>query len=138
MTELLAPGTIEALPDEVLLQRIRAVLLAPEVPTPERLVAGELVVDPRTRGAAVRGRPLALAAKEFELLLRLASDPTRCFTKEELLRDVWGFRSAARTRTLDSHASRLRRKLRAAAGGEWVVNVWGVGYKLMRESFTAA
>jgi DNA-binding response OmpR family regulator len=55
----------------------------------------------------------------------------RC-TKEELLREVWGFRSAVRTRTLDSHASRLRRKLGACAGGErFVVNVWGVGYRLL-------
>ena len=47
----------------------------------------------------------------------------------ELLRDVWGFRSATvRTRTLDSHACRLRRKLQP---GEFVVNVWGVGYKLV-------
>jgi DNA-binding response OmpR family regulator len=52
------------------------------------------------------------------------------FTKEELLREVWGFRSQGRTRTLDSHASRLRRKL-SAAGGDFVRNVWGVGYSLL-------
>ncbi len=54
------------------------------------------------------------------------------FTKDELLRTVWDFRSSGRTRTLDSHASRLRRKLRAVdAGAELVVNVWGVGYRLL-------
>jgi DNA-binding response OmpR family regulator len=53
------------------------------------------------------------------------------FTKEELLRDVWGFRSLGRTRTLDSHASRLRRKLGPGSGGPFVVNVWGVGYRLV-------
>ena len=53
------------------------------------------------------------------------------FTKEELLRQVWGYRSLGRTRTLDSHASRLRRKLQAAAPGPFVINVWGVGYKLL-------
>jgi DNA-binding response OmpR family regulator len=52
------------------------------------------------------------------------------FTKEELLRDVWGFRSNGATRTLDSHACRLRQKLRAE-GDEFVVNVWGVGYRLV-------
>ena len=53
------------------------------------------------------------------------------FTKAELLRDVWGYRVPGRTRTLDSHASRLRRKLREAGGGtELVDNVWGVGYRL--------
>jgi DNA-binding response OmpR family regulator len=55
----------------------------------------------------------------------------RVFTKEELLRDVWGFRSLGRTRTLDSHASRLRRKLAAAGLAGCVVNVWGVGYRLL-------
>ena len=54
-------------------------------------------------------------------------------TKHDLLRDVWGYRSPARTRTLDSHASRLRRKLGDAGGGPYVVNVWGVGYRLLRE-----
>src|SRR6478735_1867067 len=57
----------------------------------------------------------------------LAADPVRVFTKEELLREVWGFRSLGRTRTLDSHASRLRRKLAGAGAEDCVLNVWGVG-----------
>ena len=60
----------------------------------------------------------------------LASEPRRVFTKDELLRDVWGFRSQGRTRTLDSHASRLRRKLDPDAT-RFVVNCWGVGYRLI-------
>ncbi len=52
------------------------------------------------------------------------------FTKQELLRDVWDFRATGRTRTLDSHACRLRSKLNAA-GGSYVHNVWGVGYRLL-------
>ena len=59
------------------------------------------------------------------------TDPTRVFTKEHLLREVWDFRSLGRTRTLDSHASRLRRKLGAASPESFVLNVWGVGYKLL-------
>jgi DNA-binding response OmpR family regulator len=55
----------------------------------------------------------------------------RVFTKEELLRQVWGYRSLGRTRTLDSHASRLRRKLQAVADGPFVINEWGVGYRLL-------
>ena len=70
-----------------------------------------------------------LAAKEFALLRALASSPTRVFTKEELLRDVWGFRAMGTTRTLDSHACRLRQKL-ARSGDRFVINVWGVGYRL--------
>jgi DNA-binding response OmpR family regulator len=53
------------------------------------------------------------------------------FTKDELLREVWGFRAMGRTRTLDSHASRLRRKIAAATDTPYVLNEWGVGYRLM-------
>jgi len=53
------------------------------------------------------------------------------FGKEELLRSVWGYRSCAATRTVDSHASRLRRKLDVDESGRWVINVWGVGYRLI-------
>ena len=91
---------------------------------------GDLVVDPATRSVRVGERPVVLANKEFALLKALASDPSRVFTKEELLRDVWDFRSLGRTRTLDSHASRLRRKL-DPEHGRFVVNCWGIGYRLV-------
>lgn len=100
----------------------------------EEIRVGQLAVDRHARRATVGGRVLDLSAKEFALLVALARDPSRVLTKAELLRDVWGYRSAARTRTVDSHASRLRRKLAAQGGGErWVVNVWGVGYRLLPE-----
>jgi DNA-binding response OmpR family regulator len=95
-----------------------------------RLRVGALEVDPASREVRLRGERVTLAQKEFALLLALAAEPTRVFTKEELLRDVWGFRSLGTTRTLDSHACRLRHKL-GAAGDRFVVNVWGVGYRLV-------
>jgi DNA-binding response OmpR family regulator len=95
-----------------------------------RLRVGELEIDPASREVHVRGQRVSLSQKEFALLLALAAEPTRVFTKEELLRDVWGFRSLGTTRTLDSHACRLRHKL-GAAGDRFVVNVWGVGYRLV-------
>jgi DNA-binding response OmpR family regulator len=61
----------------------------------------------------------------------LASEPTRVFTKHELLRDVWGFRCQARTRTIDSHVCRLRAKLAAAGDERFIENIWGVGYRLV-------
>jgi DNA-binding response OmpR family regulator len=115
---------------EELLARIRAVLRRVSPPVRERLAIGSLTIDRAARRVTVADVPVALAAKEYELLVRLAAEPARVFTKEELLREVWGFRSLGRTRTLDSHASRLRRKL-AAAGGDFVRNVWGVGYSLV-------
>jgi DNA-binding response OmpR family regulator len=93
---------------------------------------GDLVIDPATRSVRVGGRPVELANKEFALLRVLASDPTRVFTKGELLRDVWDYRSLGRTRTLDSHASRLRRKL-DPEHARFVVNCWGIGYRLIEE-----
>jgi DNA-binding response OmpR family regulator len=95
-----------------------------------RLRVGALVVDPSAREARLRGIVVELAAKEFALLRTLAASPTHVFTKEQLLRDVWGFRSLGSTRTLDSHACRLRRKL-ARDGDRFVVNVWGIGYRLV-------
>ena len=118
---------------EELVARIHAVLRRTRPTARERLAAGPLAIDRPTRQVTVRGFSVSLAAKEFELLVKLASDPTRVFTKEELLRDVWGFRSLGRTRTLDSHASRLRRKLGHAGADDCVLNVWGVGYRLLAD-----
>ena len=116
---------------EELLARIRAVLRRTAPPAHEVRQAGPIAADLATRTVTVGDALVALPGKEYELLLKLMTDPTRVFTKEQLLREVWGFRSLGRTRTLDSHASRLRRKLAAAGAGTVVVNVWGVGYRLL-------
>jgi DNA-binding response OmpR family regulator len=115
---------------EELLARIRALLRRSTSTPAEVLVAGDLVVDRRTRRVSVRDTIVPVSAKEFELLARLAVEPHRVFTKEQLLREVWGFRALGRTRTLESHASRLRRKLNLSDEDRYVVNVWGVGYRL--------
>jgi DNA-binding response OmpR family regulator len=117
---------------EELVARIRAVLRrAAGGPSPV-LVAGPVEIEHATRTVTVLGERVLLSQKEFELLAKLAEQPRRVYTKDELLREVWGFRSAGRTRTLDSHTSRLRRKLRIRDGvAPLVVNVWGVGYKLL-------
>ncbi len=111
--------------------RVNAVLRRTERPRGlGRLRIAELEVDTAGRTVHLSGALLDLSAKEFALLRVLASDPTRVFTKVELLRAIWGNRAVGTTRTLDSHACRLRRKL--GAGGErYIVNVWGVGYRLV-------
>ncbi|MEZ5078543.1 MAG: response regulator transcription factor [Solirubrobacterales bacterium] len=91
---------------------------------------GDLAIDPHRRRVTVGGRRVDLAKKEFALLRILATDPQRVFTKEELLERIWGFRDPGRTRTLDSHASRLRRKL-DPEHNRYVFNTWGVGYRLV-------
>ena len=113
-------------------ERIRTILGRSVEGDAEPVLAGPVRIDPRTRRVTVDGRRVLLAQKEYELLCALAREPDRVYTKEELLRSVWGFRNGCRTRTLDSHASRLRRKLRGAGlGSPLVVNVWGVGYRLI-------
>ena len=114
-----------------LVARIRAVLRRVTPPSCDRLEAGEIEIDRPTRRVTVAGRRVVLPTKEYELLVKLASDPHRVFTKDELLREVWGFRSRGRTRTLDSHASRLRRRLSRPGAPPYVRNVWGVGYCLL-------
>ena len=111
--------------------RMRVVLRRNELASGRgRMRVGALEVDPAGREVRLRGRRIAVSAKEFALVRALAGDPTRVFSKEELLRAIWGFRTFGNSRTLDSHACRLRRKL-AVDGDAFVVNVWGVGYRLV-------
>jgi DNA-binding response OmpR family regulator len=109
----------------------------PEVPPdvsadPRRvMVIGALSIDRARRVAFWSDAPLALTRLEFDLLVALAENPGHVVTKQDLLRRVWGYAGRARTRTVDSHASRLRRTLHdAGAPGATVVNVWGIGYRL--------
>jgi len=111
--------------------RVRALLhRTARRPTAARVRVGTLELDPTSRQVWVRGASVALSKKEYALLRALAAEPTRVFTREELLRGVWGFRAMGTTRTLDSHAFRLRQKL-GQAGDRFVINVWGVGYRLV-------
>ncbi|HEV3322345.1 MAG TPA: response regulator transcription factor [Solirubrobacteraceae bacterium] len=94
------------------------------------LQVGPLRIDTTAYTATLHDRHLNLRQMEYNLLVHLASEPWRVFGKQELLRAVWGYPVICATRTLDSHASRLRCKLNAV-GGRWVINVRGVGYRLL-------
>jgi DNA-binding response OmpR family regulator len=90
-----------------------------------------LTIDLAGRTAEVCGTRVELRAKEYELLRTLAREPTRVFARAALLRQVWGHTHGGHTRTLDSHACRLRKRL-ADAGAEGLVHtVWGVGFRLI-------
>jgi DNA-binding response OmpR family regulator len=97
---------------------------------PRRLVIGSLIVDRDERRALHAGAEIPLSRLEFDLLAHLAGAPTRVFSKWELLRDVWGFRSRGSSRTVDAHAVRLRRKLALAGAPHLLHTVRGVGYRL--------
>lgn len=94
------------------------------------VMVGPLRVDPAARRIEVRGAPVPLTAREYELVALLATDPGRVFTKEELLREVWEIEERGTFRTLDSHASRARCKLREAGAEGFIVNCHAHGYML--------
>ncbi|AGZ40474.1 winged helix-turn-helix transcriptional regulator [Actinoplanes friuliensis] len=94
------------------------------------VTAGELSIDPHTYSARLKGRTLDLTYKEFELLKFLAQHPGRVFSRDQLLREVWGFDYFGGHRTVDVHVRRLRAKL----GSEYesmIGTVRQVGYKLV-------
>lgn len=95
-----------------------------------RLEFGPLSIDVACREVRVGNDAVRLTAKEFDLLRSLAAEPLRVFTKQELLTAIWGYDESCSTRTLDSHACRLRRRLSESGRPGLVVNHWGVGYAL--------
>jgi len=95
------------------------------------LVLGELVIDEATYTARLRGRPLDLTYKEFELLKYLAQHAGRVFTRAQLLQEVWGYDFFGGTRTVDVHVRRLRAKL-GSEHEQLIGTVRNVGYKFVR------
>jgi DNA-binding response OmpR family regulator len=102
------------------------------------IVCGPLEIDTAARTATFQGIPVELRRQEFALLAHLVRAPTRVHDKQDLLREVWGYPATGSTRTVDSHASRLRHKLASAGAEGWVCSAWGVGYRLVPDARTAA
>lgn len=96
------------------------------------IVASGLSIDEASYQAKVDGRPVDLTFKEFELLRFLAAHPSRVFTREQLLSEVWGYDYFGGTRTVDVHVRRLRAKLGDLEG--LIGTVRGVGYRFDLET----
>lgn len=113
-----------------LLLRIKAILRRSSSPRQEEkiLVRGMLTIDPDRHRVTVRGEEVTLTSTEFKLLQTLAERLGRMQSREQLLRDVWGYSSNADTRTVDTHITRLRNKIGEA--GEMIRTVRGYGYKM--------
>lgn len=124
-------------PHPVLRARLAGLLRrSRQVRAPERLRIADLLLDLTAREAHYAGRPLGLHRKEFALLARLAAEPTRAFTADELLRDVWGHDCVTYTRTVSQTACRVRRKLAAAGAADHIAYRCG-GYRLLPFGTTA-
>jgi DNA-binding response OmpR family regulator len=113
-----------------LLARVRALLRRPTDGTPPVIQCEGLTIHTATQTVIYESTPVKLRRREYALLLYLAREPTRVFAKTELLRRVWGYPSQDATRTVETHASRLRCKLAKAGAVGWVRSTWGVGYCL--------
>lgn len=89
-----------------------------------------LSIDPRSREVQVRGQPIALTHKEFDLLLHLAQNPGRVYSRAQLLDAVWGYSHEGYEHAINCHINRLRGKIEVdATKPELLQTVWGVGYK---------
>jgi DNA-binding response OmpR family regulator len=116
--------------------RVRALLRRAALPRnggpreEEAIEAGELRIDPARRTVELAGEPVQLTYVEFELLRTLAAEPARVFTREMLLRALWGDSAYREPRTIDVHIRHLREKLeRDAREPEYIFTVRGVGYR---------
>jgi two-component system, OmpR family, phosphate regulon response regulator PhoB len=112
--------------------RVRTVLrrASPRANRERRLVFHDLELDPSTREVLVKGEPVRLTAKEFDLLGLLARHPRRVFSRQQLMELVWGYEAAYDTGTVTVHVRRLREKVEAdPAKPRWIETVWGIGYR---------
>ena len=90
---------------------------------------GDLMIDPAAREVHLASRVLELRTQEFDLLLTLAEQPNRVFTREQLLQLAWGFDYYGQTRTVDVHIAHLRKKIEGSSVK--IETITGVGYKLV-------
>ena len=100
---------------------------------PKLLRVGDLSIDLERYEVNVSGRRVALTYKEFQLLVLLASNPGRVYTREALLSQIWGYDYLGGTRTVDVHIRRLRSKVESP-GHAFVETIWNVGYRFKEPS----
>ena len=116
-----------------LVARIKAILRRADRPDVDENAApvhcADLAIDSARREVLCNGFPVELRTQEFDLLLTLAREPGRVFTREQLLEKAWGFEYYGQTRTVDVHIAQLRKKLTASAAK--IETVTGVGYKIV-------
>ena len=100
---------------------------------PKALKVGDLTIDQERYEVTVSGRRVSLTYKEFQLLVLLASNPGRVYTREALLSQIWGYDYLGGTRTVDVHIRRLRSKVESP-GRSFVETIWNVGYRFRAPS----
>jgi DNA-binding response OmpR family regulator len=115
---------------KALFRRVESLQSAASQKSQKMIQAGGLIVDADKRKVTLRGNPVPLTAKEFDVLLHFARHPGRVYTRMELLNLVWGYRYDGYEHTVNSHINRLRAKIEEdPAKPRYILTVWGVGYK---------
>ncbi len=111
----------------ILLSRIKALLrrTAAADPQTEAVTYGDLSIDEEKFLVYVKGTPITLAKKEFELIQLLASKPGKVFTRQEIFNKIWGMDVIVGDRTIDVHIRKIREKI----GEEFIKTIKGIGYK---------
>ena len=110
-----------------LLRRVEALSQLPE---PEVISVGDIIINPGTHSVLVSGKPVNLTAREFDLLKHFALCPGQVFKRSELLSSVWGHSHEGYLHTVNSHINRLRAKIEPDPGEpRYITTVWGVGYR---------
>ncbi len=119
-----------------LLARTKALLRRVEQSQPhalvvqEEIVCKELVINAKKRKASIQGQRLELTPKEFDLLLLLASNPGKTFSRNDLLEQVWGVAFSGYEHTITSHINRLRIKIETnLQHPQYILTSWGTGYR---------
>jgi len=115
---------------KAILRRVDELKTAPRTQKTARIHFRDLVVDPTGRSVKLDDRPIALTAKEFDLLLYFITHPGRVFTRSQLLDAVWGYGHDGYEHTVNSQINRLRGKIeKDLSRPAYIRTVWGVGYK---------
>jgi len=119
---------------KALFRRMDALRSQAPLGKPLTIHAGDLVIEVDKRKVQLRGRPIELTAKEFDLLLHFAQHPGQVYTRAALLDVVWGYSHEGYEHTVNSHINRLRAKIEdESSRPRYILTVWGVGYSFSEE-----
>lgn len=113
--------------------RMKAILrrtkISSQKPNEQTILVDDFIINALGRKVSVHGQEINLTAKEFDLLLLLATNPGKVFSREELLEVIWGYEYFGDLRTVDVHVRRLREKIENKTDNyEYILTKWGVGY----------
>lgn len=123
---------------KAMLRRVEMLTRKPAVAEPDVLSFGTLVINIAKRQVTIDQQAVDLTSTEFDLLLYMARQPGLVFSRSQLLDKVWGYHHSGYEHTVNSHINRLRTKLeKDPSNPEYVLTVWGVGYKFTDTNSTA-